>query len=229
LGCQKYHEYQFGYDHAYVDYLQDKDQTKWDHPERLDILEIEKIRVFLNEKWRARMQMIYMGHDLKPELKRVLQDVLPSLNTLRGATLCSTNFDDSEIRLLIINAFDAVAKYGPRTYESTGASKILHTINPELFVMWDTAIRQGYGLGEDHANKKSLWKREGKGYVHYFLPRMQRIAHLAIRQAGAVSDDPIELLKTPDCSHGIAKLLDEYNYAKFTTNDDRIWKKEYRP
>ena len=228
LGCQTYHEYQFGYDHAYVDYLQDKDQTKWDHPERLDIPEIEKLRVFLNEKWRARMQMKDKDRDLKPDLKDALQNVLPHLNVLRGVTILSADFDDKKTYMLMTSAFDTVASYGPRKYESTATSKILHTINPELFVMWDTAIRGGYGLCEDNANTSTHWKREGKGYVRYFLPRMQRLASLAIRQAKAVSNDPIESLKSPHCTHSVAKILDEYNYVKFTVNDDSVWKKEYK-
>ncbi len=67
LGCEIYHDgVTSEYDNGYTQYLDDKDQLKWDCPDRLDILEIEKLRVFLNEKWRARIQMEDKGRDLIP-------------------------------------------------------------------------------------------------------------------------------------------------------------------
>ena len=228
LGCEIYHGgVTSEYDNGYTQYLDDKDQLKWDCPDRLDILEIEKLRVFLNEKWRARIQMEDKGRDLRPDLLRTLQSVLPHLAVLRNTTILDAEFGDGDVSQLIICTLDAIARYGPRKYESTAASKILHTINPELFVMWDRAIRGGYGLGEDNANKNSQWKREGVGYADYFLPRMQRLAHLAIEQVKGITHDPIDLLRSPNCSHSLAKILDEYNYAKFTLNHDSVWKKEY--
>ena len=116
--------------------------------------------------------------------------------------------------------FDKVAKsHNGKRNEATGASKILHLIYPELFVMWDGAIRGGYGSGG---------KYEGVQYVD-FLRRMQVLANYAIEQVkkecGVCRQDAIESLK---CDvHTLAKTLDEYNYVKFTMNDDAVWKAEY--
>ena len=80
----------------------------------------------------------------------------------------------------------------------TGASKALSLLNPGLFVMWDTGIREelrgthiyGIGNGED-----------GKKYVR-FLKGVQRI----IRDNDLVS-------RLPKGSN-IAKKFDEYNYVR---------------
>ena len=85
--------------------------------------------------------------------------------------------------------------------------------------MWDGAIRGGYGFGG---------KYEGVQYVD-FLRRMQRLANYAISQiekeCGVSREYAIESLKCD--GHTLAKALDEYNYVKFTLNDDSVWKKEY--
>lgn len=220
----------FAYDYAYTQFLAEKDQSKWDNPDNLDLYEIEKLRVFLNENWRARMQMQHRGRDLRLDLQYALQRALPYLNRLQDNNIISVDLNDSNITKPIIYAFDTIARYGPRSYESTGASKIVHTIIPELFVMWDSAIRGGYGVGEDAANKNTHWKREGEGYVRYFLPRMQRLAESAITQVMEKEcrcrNDAINSLKSG--SRTLAKTLDEYNYSKFTVNSDRVWQEEYK-
>ena len=218
LGCQIYHECQSAYDRAYVDYLRDKDQLKWDHPERLDAPEIGKLREFLNVKFGTRMQLTYERE--RDALQHALQSKLSELNMLRSITILSADFNDKKMCRLIIDAFDTVAQYHPdgNKYTAVATSKILHTINPGLFVMWDNAIQCGYGLSRSN---------KAKGYVCYFLPRIQRLVRLAIRQEEEVSDNTIESFRSPRCTHSIARLLDEYNYTKFTVNCDSVWKKEY--
>ena len=94
---------------------------------------------------------------------------------------------------------------------------MLHIIYPELFLMWDGAIRCGYG------GHKWLWYTD-------FLRKMQRLANYTISQVEkecSVSREcAIESLKCD--GHTLAKALDEYNYVKFTLNDDAVWKTEYK-
>ncbi|RLI40168.1 hypothetical protein DRO64_09435 [Candidatus Bathyarchaeota archaeon] len=41
---------------------------------------------------------------------------------------------------------------------STGASKVLHILNPELFPLWDDNIRRDFGLREDAPPISSSWR-----------------------------------------------------------------------
>ena len=125
----------------------------------------------------------------------------------------------------ICSSFKKIANCGPPSKrngrpnnEVTAASKILHIINPELFVMWDRAIISGYG-----GYNRRLFYTD-------FLRRMQKLANYAIHQfekeCGVCRDVAIERLQCD--GHTLAKTLDEYNYVKFTLNDDAVWQAEYK-
>ena len=229
-GCQIYHQDDSGtaYNRAYDELLRNMDRSKWDRPVTPDLLpEVIKVRNFINQQFRGRMQAT------ASDILSSLQDTLMPLNLLRGMNILSVDFneeltDEWNVGRLIEVCFDNLAKCGPR-YESTGTSKILHAINPDLFVMWDDAIRGGYALGNERAEQGRL--KRGTGYVRYFLPRMQRLAKCAVSQIakreGRYGEDAIRSLRSNGCPHTLAKIVDEYNYAKFTLNDKCVWKKEY--
>ncbi len=149
-------------------------------------------------------------------------EVWEGLRQLESQTIADVNLCDEAKVNIIGCTFDKVAKsHNGKRNEATGASKILHMIYPELFVMWDGAIRDGYGFGGEY---------EGVQYED-FLRRMQRVANYAINQVEEECDvsreDAIESLKCD--GHTLAKALDEYNYVKFTLNDEAVWQAEYEP
>ena len=114
---------------------------------------------------------------------------------------------------LIGESFDAIASAGKR-YESVATSKMLNiVVNPDLFVMWDGYIQQGYSVG-----------RTGPQYAYEFLPKMQRLAKKAVAQVMRHEDrsrDDATRSLTPR-NQSLAKVVDEYNYVKFTSGDPRI-------
>ena len=204
---------------AYRELLQGIDRSKWDQPSNLDEYEVEKVKKFVNGKLLAKMQAT------SEDILGALKDTLPCLNELRRKTIVNVNFDkrigNETVGCLIGRCFDKLARCNPRNNnEATGTSKVLHIIYPELFVMWDVAIRGGYGYGSNY---------EGKQYVS-FLRRMQMLANYAIEQVkkecDVSRDKAITELKCE--GHTLAKTLDEYNYVKFTLNDDAVWKAEYK-
>ena len=203
--CRMYHERdEFAYDGSYRRYNKAKDQAKWDNPKTLDYAEVSRLVDFLNE-WKTRMPS---NSDNITHLLNNLRSELPLLNTLRSATLLDVNFDETT-KQTIAKCFDGIAQ--TQRYESVGASKMLNVaINPNLFVIWDTAIQSGYGLG-----------RYGSEYAREFLPKMQRIAKRAVDQVrteeGLSCADAIQSF-TDHCekSYSLAKIIDEYNYTKYT-------------
>ena len=156
------------------------------------------------------------------KLHSTLEDLWGELGKFESQTILTVNLCDDATRSTIGCIFDKVAKsHNGKRNEATGASKILHLIYPELFVMWDGAIRGGYGSGG---------KYEGVQYVD-FLRRMQMLANYAIeqvkRECDVSRDVAIERLQCD--GHTLAKTLDEYNYVKFTLNEDSVWQAEYEP
>ena len=114
----------------------------------------------------------------------------------------------------IESVFDKVARCTLEyRYESTDASKILHTIVPEFFVMWDRNIRRAI-LGSEY-------RRFGYDYAYTFLPRIQAELKEAIitcmEDKGFHSEDEsIEYIRRMCDGNTLAKLVDEYNYVVYT-------------
>lgn len=199
------------------------DHMKWQNPLKLDEAEIEKVRSFVVGTWKTRNMQAKKEH-----LLPVLKEALPNLNKLRGKNILNIclveTIDGESIADVICSSFKVIANCGPinrrskrPNNEATATSKILHIINPELFLPWDGAIIRGYG-----GHNKRLFYTE-------FLRRMQRLANYAIKQVEKECDvsRDVAIVRLKCDGHTLAKALDEYNYVKFTLNDDRVWKKEY--
>ena len=205
--CKMYQQQdEYAYDGSYRRYNKAKDQAKWDNPATLDHTEVKRLVDFLNE-WKTRMPSNPTNITL---LLGKLRSAVPRLNTLQSETLLDVKFDETTKRK-IAECFDEIAQ--TQRYESVGASKMLHVaINPNLFVIWDTAIQSGYGMG-----------RSGSEYASKFLPKMQRIAKQAVEEVKVqenLSRAAAIQSFTERCekNYSLAKIIDEYNYAKYTAN-----------
>lgn len=138
----------------------------------------------------------------RDRFQKDLKKTLAETKHLRGKMILDVDFDEhividgerKKVSDVMKKAFNASGGYGG---SSASSSKILHVINPELFVMWDEAIWRHY-VGRDNT---------ARGYVDRFLPEMKRMAEAMDAEKGAVK------LLTP-CSHSQAKVLDEYNFME---------------
>ena len=119
------------------------------------------------------------------------------------------NFDaelpemNKKIKDIIIELFDEFSN----VLGSTGASKALHLLIPNIFIMWDTKIREYYKLGDSASD-----------YLQ-FLKTMQRVLNDILRsymQEHNVGKEQAlkQLLSIAygDKTRPITKLLDEYNW-----------------
>ena len=210
LGCQKYHQATDFYYDAYRTYRNDRDEDKWSNPETLDHSEVNRLVLFVNQ-WSS-----HVPRDTD-NVERVLGELkrqVPKLNKLGEYTLLNVELDETTCEL-IAESFHAVANAG-RRYEKVATSKMLHAaVNPELFVMWDGEIMRGYEI--IHGN--------GRAYAHDFLPKMQLLARESVCQAKEKS--PCRSYPRP--GHTLAKMIDEYNYVKFTLGDKDLREKEDGP
>jgi len=106
----------------------------------------------------------------------------PLFEELKDKTFQNTDFD--EAKETIENIYSTLSAV--KGVEYTGASKVMHLLNRNLFVMWDANIRDAYGFGNS-----------GKDYVN-FLKEMQA-----------------EFKSIPWDVPGktLAKAIDEFNYV----------------
>lgn len=113
---------------------------------------------------------------------------------------CSIRTTDSSAWEVIARVFDQFRKL----LGQTGSSKALSLLNPELFVMWDTAIRKRL--------KRQLipviMNGERGEYYVIFLKGIQKIIE-EYRIAEKLPQNSV-----------IAKKVDEYNYVRIVMNKD---------
>lgn len=119
------------------------------------------------------------------DLKNALEYCEPLFEKIKGKNLRSTKFNEiREIVEKIYNSFSEV-----KGVEYTGASKIMHLFNRDLFVMWDRYIRGKYG-----------YKTSAEDYLN-FQKRMQ---------------DEFGGIEWNEPDKTLAKAVDEYNYVTVT-------------
>ncbi len=201
----------------YADYMDSRDEAAWYSDAGPNDTEIKALFQFLNQ-WASHYAS---GADARAGFKRAYLQVLPTLRALQGLTLLDTAFGGGIVQGLcvsedVVSIFETLAGSGSR-YASTATSKILHTLNPSLFVMWDSAIRGGYAVD-----------RGSDDYASRFLPRVQGEAKEAVDSYidDSLADPAVaaqDLERLCGGRRTLAKLVDEYNYCKFTLRRDELW------
>ena len=153
--------------------------------------------------WNFRRLKIKKEGKLNQEIKELLRKTSKNFESLKNKTILDFD-EDGQDGEKIKNVYKEFKK----VFGQTGASKALSLINPELFVMWDTKIREGVG--------RELKKRQ-------FIPFIKEIAN------GEKSEHYLNFLKgiksiIKECNNlqneicpgeVLAKKIDEYHYVKF--------------
>lgn len=162
------------------------------------IASIERLLRFVN-KWGFRIP-----YSKAPGIAAAITQAAPHLRPLAASAL---EFDDLRCATLdvIEQAYDGIAEadgVGP-----AAASLILSLLNPALFVMWNTEIREAY-FPSDPAN--------GATYAQFLtVMRMAALSIASDARAQHGIDDPAGHisdalgLQTP---FSLAKFIDEYNW-----------------
>jgi hypothetical protein len=212
-----YQQREARYDRFYFEYVSLKDAAAWDSDAGPNDVEVKRLFKFLNQ-WGTRCRSDAGARD---KFKQAYLQVLPLLRALQGHTLLESGFDGAVAEGMFVSEavdsiFDKLASCGGR-YESTATSKILHVLHPPLFVMWDAAIRGGYAVGGGSGD-----------YGGRFLPRVQREgreavdSYIADGRAGPTT--AVHELERLCEGRPFTKLIDEYDYCKFTLRVDELWR-----
>ena len=167
---------------------------------------------FLN-RWKCRLPC---SIELANHIKNTFRQLTPFLRVLEGETLEDIVFDKTKSvgdeklknREIIRHIFDKTSDMGKNGYMPVPASKLLHMVNPKLFVMWDKNI-----------GKRYVPKLDGHHYAYVFLPQMQREVNEAIdayvKDTNLNRNAAIKQMES-HCGRTLAKLVDECNYIKYT-------------
>ncbi len=153
--------------------------------------------------------------NFKGDLSRFLgiyKEIFPDIKKYEHENVIDIDLND-EVMESLSKIFDRIANCTRENrFESTDASKILQTIIPDLFVMWDRKIRYAIMGG---SNIKS-----GRDYAYKFLPLMQERAkeYLDSYVSDNGGDNKSASREISEMADGytLAKLIDEYNFVRHT-------------
>ena len=138
------------------------------------------------------------------KFKENISNLEPLFNKFEEKDIKTINFDEflGEKITEIYNALSTQVK-------SVGATKIMHLRVPQVFVLWDTRIREYYGFKDDSA----------ESYIK-FLGKMR---------------NKFKDIKLNEENRSFAKAIDEYNYIRITKplmdleRELKYLKKELKP
>ena len=187
----------------------------WDDITKISDTDVRDIVMKFLNKWKC-----ILPYEKAPELAEKLRELEPKLHPLRNLDIANADLLEvisigSEKNRILDQIAEVAAPLieldmGKRRLGFTAASKILHMCVPEFFVMGDQNIRYAYGCEEN-----------GIGYANFML-WMSWVAKDLIGQAkdlfGQDKDSEQEILKKYGNKRTLAKLIDQYNFFKYTQN-----------
>ncbi len=214
-GCELYRQ-QAGprYDRAYDKYVRKHGGNPLPAPQGFDGSHAQDLIDFMNA-WGARAPI------QAAQLTAAYPQVYGSLCQLAALRLDNVILDQPLATghtpsALAAQVFDGIAKCGTRNEYPVGASKMLHALVPHFFVMWDNSIAAGYAC-----------PTSGHGYAFTFLPRLMKELEEAIvtcaREYVANRREATAALVKLGGRRPLPKLLDEFNYAKYTLSLSQLW------
>lgn len=211
--------------HFYDEYMEEKNYQEWKDPCTLSDGEIGKLFRFIIS-WDP-----HFGQERNriAEFRHAYQNIYSLLRKLERETIYNITFEEIVGKSTLIThsqaiflIFEEIAHCFKR-YESTNTSKIIHTLNPHLFVMWDDAIRY-HILGIELTKRAS-----GHDYAYRFMPLMQRTVKKIIRsymeKHRCNQEEAVKRISECGNNRTLAKLIDEYNWV-YKNNPEKL-KKAY--
>ncbi len=202
----------------YDEYLRKKNDQDWLSPNLPDE-EIEKLFQFI-KRW----DFHFRGDEGK--FKENYSQIHNRILELNDESFYTIDLSLQKNVSNITKVFNCMAScnYEGR-HESTDASKIIHAINPQLFVMWDRKIRKGVMGGENI---------QYADYYIIFLQRMKdelrELISSCIENSEYSEEESLKIIEELCDRKTIAKLLDEYNYMTYTLpNEFSAYKEDIHP
>ena len=180
----------------------------------LEELSEEKARTevidFLN-KWLCRTNcntssLMHAISRLPNLYKALIDESIESIDLGRMKTVDERQMTNQEIIRKIMNTLlDVRDKFGP-----VPASKLMHMALPNLFMMWDSGIREKYNLGTSYAPTHSLY------YVRFLKLMQIQLTHAITTCSKHFNIDfrgALLKIRKEDSNATLTRIADKYNFA----------------
>jgi hypothetical protein len=184
------------------------------HPQELNVNDVRNIFVEFLNKWGCRLRNY--DNVTATNLKNHILDVHPELLPIQNYSILDFDLDIPENRERAEHIFNSFWFYGSpiaKNFGPTATSKVLHIINPDLFIMWDEAIRLHYWIQDNEIIDS------GRAYIFYLIETKKIAARLVEEcRERFNTTDPASLfseklnIKPP---HSLVKFIDEFNWLAY--------------
>lgn len=220
-----------GFDYSYQQLL--TNESNFFHilrtqPNKANTSDIQEklIKGFLNA-WKCRM---LNKRKSAKAIRKALHELLPYFGSVKRLRIETVNFDRKislnntwlTVSQVIEQIYKRVSEIGFRL-GPTGTSKLLHVLQPKLFVMWDKKIRKNY---KNHENSRIS---ENAKLYRVYLEAMHKCAKrlrenfkkAKLEHPAIHGQNPAEYLSRQmniKPAKTLAKYLDECNWVTITKN-----------
>jgi len=185
----------------------------WHYPATITIRQTKKVVIPFLHKW-ARMGRV-VGKGKAGRLTGALKRAAPLFHVLADSRLEDISFCHNinvqgkrrtvaDIIKEIFDELSNVAKW-------TATSKIMHMVNPHLFVMWDQEIRE----------KAGCW-HNAEGYLNFMSRVQQRFKEVINSYCTNHGCSRVDAVKQISDKYGkpLTKLMDENNWLRIKKKRD---------
>jgi hypothetical protein len=209
--CKKYHEKE----QRDVAYVVSRNVISKDPSNTSFILAGAKLIIITWNAIRFQKLRKEVRDELENDIFEAYTKTKLDLEKLREKRLENLNLNESELKETIKKIFLVFSS--KKSIEFTGASKILHVLNPYVFMMWDSSIREAYH--KLHTKNHEL--RSPDCYLE-FLKQSQEIIRtiLSKRSEDDIWNDHLtfvdkDFMAAFSFKESMLKMLDECNYVRF--------------
>ena len=199
------------YDNPYQRLLQDNIVSNLrTNPGQLTTQEVkEKVITGFLLKWGCRP--LQATDKLAKPIIKATKSIQPQLRVLDDKKLI--NLDIEANAKAIKACYDTVVNICYNGFSHTAASKLLHILNPEVFVIWDVSMRKHYKKHYDIGES-------GDGYCKYMKKMKEATGKIKISKAlnkeGLCPAVFLSKKMGIEPSKTLVKFLDEYNWITIT-------------
>ena len=149
-----------------------------------------------------------------PDMQEFVRINEHEIDILKRTKLGAIADSNAQIVTKLFTGLAAINSFG-----KTGATKALNLLVPEVFVMWDTRIREAYHDFYHVHNKEEHRNGDASCYASFMRTHNEIAGELLPAEEDLKHQHPV--FTKLGVRRSIAKMLDEANYARFTKS--QIW------
>ncbi|MCW4046400.1 MAG: hypothetical protein NWE99_02405 [Candidatus Bathyarchaeota archaeon] len=155
---------------------------------------------------------------------KAIQNLESDFARLRDKRFLAIDFSEEVVSNAVKKIYEELRRF-PKLGGPTVISKVLHLLNPELFVMWDANIRKAYQIKNRQVNEFP------EGYLEFLKETQSEVKEAFCdyqRESGKDFDEIEQEIRGKFKNKTLARIIDEYNYSTYSVSNTLHHNKKHR-